>query len=82
MQRSPGITRGAHGGGTVGKSTVRFPMVSLEFFIEPILGSTQPLIEMSTRHIYWEVKAAGAYGLQPYSLHLPIVLKSRNFILL
>ena len=26
------------------------------------LGSTQPLIEMSTRNISWGVKAAGAYG--------------------
>ena len=26
------------------------------------LGSTQPLTEMSNRHLTWEVKAAGAYG--------------------
>jgi hypothetical protein len=26
------------------------------------LGSTQPLTEMNTRNISWEVKAAGAYG--------------------
>jgi hypothetical protein len=26
------------------------------------LGSIQTLTEMSTRDIYWEVKAAGAYG--------------------
>ena len=26
------------------------------------LGLTQPLIEMSTRKISWQVKAAGAYG--------------------
>ena len=26
------------------------------------LGLTQPLTEMSTRNIYWGVKAAGAYG--------------------
>ena len=39
---------------------VRFPMVSLEFFINVILpaalmalGSTQPLTEMSTRNISW-----------------------------
>jgi hypothetical protein len=45
---------------------VRFPMVSSEFFIDIILpaalwprGSTQPLTEMSTRNISWEVKAAG-----------------------
>jgi len=57
-------------------------MVLLEHLIELILGSTQPLIEMSTRNIYWEVKAAGAYGLQPYHLHVPIVLKSGNLNLL
>jgi hypothetical protein len=27
-----------------------------------VLGLTQPLIEMSTRHISWRVKAAGTYG--------------------
>jgi hypothetical protein len=47
----------------------RFPMLSLEFFIDIILpgrtmalGLTQPLTEMSTRNITWGVKAAGAYG--------------------
>ena len=37
-------------------SRVRFPMVSLGFFIDIILsalGSTQPLTEMSTRNISW-----------------------------
>ena len=34
------------------------------------LGSTQPLTEMSTRNISWGVKAAGAYGWQPYHLHV------------
>jgi hypothetical protein len=37
------------------------------------LGSTQPLTEMSTRNISWEVKAAGACGWQHYHLHVPIV---------
>jgi hypothetical protein len=27
-----------------------------------VLGSTQPLTEMSTRNISWGVSAAGAYG--------------------
>jgi len=43
-----------------GRSRVRFPIVSLEFFIDIILpaalwtwGSTQPLTEMSTRNISW-----------------------------
>jgi hypothetical protein len=39
------------------------------------LGSTHPLTEMSTRNISWWVKATGAYGSQPYHLHVPIALK-------
>jgi hypothetical protein len=63
-----------------GRSRVRFPMVSVEFFIGIILvgrtmalGSTQPLTEMSTRNISCGVNAAGAYGW-PDHLHVPIVL--------
>jgi len=37
------------------------------------LGSTQPLTEISTRVISWRVQSAGAYGWQPYHLHVPIV---------
>jgi hypothetical protein len=44
----------------VGRSWVRFPMVSLKFFIDIILpaaimflGLTQPLAEMSSRNIRW-----------------------------
>jgi len=37
------------------------------------LGLTQPLTEMSTGNIYWGVKTTGAYGWQPYHLHVPIV---------
>jgi len=40
------------------------------------LGLTQSLTEMSTRNISWWVKVAGAWGWQPYHLHVPIVLKS------
>jgi len=46
------------------------------------LGSTQPLTEMSTRNISWGAKAAGAYGRQPYHLHVPIVMKSESLNLL
>jgi hypothetical protein len=33
-------------------------------------------------NISWEVKVAGAYGLQPYHLHVLIVLKSGSLNLL
>jgi len=46
------------------------------------LGLTQPLTEMSTRNISRGVKAAGAYGWQPYHLHVLIVLKSGSLNLL
>jgi hypothetical protein len=46
------------------------------------LGLTQPLTEMSTRNIYWGVKAAGVYGRQPYHLQVPTVLKSGSLNLL
>jgi len=58
-------------------------MVSLEFFIDLMaMGATQPPTEMSTRNISWGVKAAGAYGWQPYHLQVSIVLKSGNLNLL
>ena len=53
-------------------------MVSLEFFIwnnPPGRTMTESLTEMSTRNISWGVKAAGAWGWQPYHLHVPTVLK-------
>jgi len=46
------------------------------------LGSTQPLTEISTRHISWGVKVAGACGWQPYHLHVLSVLKSGSLNLL
>jgi hypothetical protein len=46
------------------------------------LGLTQPLTEMSTRNSSWRVKAVGAYGWQPYQIHVPIVLKSGSLNLL
>ena len=49
-----------------GRSWVRFPMVSLEFFIDIILpaalrtgGLTQPLTEKSTRNISLGLNVAG-----------------------
>jgi hypothetical protein len=47
-----------------------------------ILGSTQPLREMSTRNISWGVKAVGAYGRQRNHLHVPTILISRSLNLL
>ena len=46
------------------------------------LGLTQPLTEMSTNNISCGVKVAGAWGWQPYHLHVSIVLKSEIFNLL
>jgi len=46
------------------------------------LGLTQPLTEMSTRNLSWAIKAAGAYGWQPYHLHVPTVMKPGNVSLL
>ena len=46
------------------------------------LGSTQPLTGMSTRNISWGVKTAGAYGWQPYHLHVQIFLKFESLKLL
>jgi hypothetical protein len=49
-----------------GRSRVRFPMVSLEFFADSASGRTmapgsnQPLTEMSTRNTSWWAKAAVA----------------------
>jgi hypothetical protein len=40
-----------------------------------VVGPTQPLTEMSTRSISWGVKATGAWGWQPWHLHVLIVLK-------
>ena len=43
-----------------------FPIVSMEFFIDNpsgrtiALGSTHPLTVMSTRVVFWRVRAAGA----------------------
>jgi hypothetical protein len=53
---------GAVGLGTApraGRSRVRLPNVSLEFFTEDV-GSKQPLKEMSTRDVCLRIKAAGA----------------------
>jgi hypothetical protein len=46
------------------------------------LGSIQSLTEMRTSNISWGVKAAGAYGWQPYHLNVPTVLKSGSLKLL
>ena len=46
------------------------------------LGLTQPLTEMSTRNISYEVKASGVYRWQPNHLHVPTVLKSGSLNLL
>ena len=47
-----------------------------------VLGSTQPLTEMSTRNISWWVKEASASGWQLYHLHALTVLKYGSLKLL
>ena len=89
--RSYTKTRGAGGWGTAlqaGRSRVRFPMVSLDFFIDIILPvGLWPwgwliLKQKWVPEMFPGVKAAGAYGWQPYHLHVPIVLKSGSLNLL
>jgi hypothetical protein len=46
------------------------------------LGLTQPLTEMSTGNISWEVKVADAYGWQPYHIHMTNILKYTSLNLL
>jgi len=46
------------------------------------LSSTKPLNRQVYPKYFLEVKAAGALGWQPYSIHLLIVLKSGNLTLL
>ena len=46
------------------------------------LQLTQPLTEISTRNISWGDKGGQCVGLQPYHLHVPIVLKSGSLKLL
>jgi hypothetical protein len=46
-----------------------------------VLRLTQPLTEMSTRNIFWGVKAAGVFGW-PHHLHVLIVMKSGSLKLL
>ena len=41
-----------------------------------VLGSTQPLTEMSSRNISWGVKAICVLGWHPYQIHVRTVLKS------
>ena len=47
-----------------------------------MVAGTQQLTEMSTKNIFWGVKAAGALDLQPYHPHVPTVLKSGSLSLL
>jgi hypothetical protein len=86
-----GARGGAVGWGTAlqaRRSWIRFPMVSLEFFIDTIFPTAlRPWVWLSSnRNEYQEyflgVKAAGAYGWQPYDLHVPTVLKSGSLNLL
>jgi hypothetical protein len=85
------IKRGAAGWGTVlhiGKSRVRFPLVSLEFFIDIILPAALWLLgrfsfkQKREPGIFPGGKAGWCLGLQPYHLHVPTVMKSGSLNLL
>ena len=92
MSQTMGARGSAVGWGTAlqtRRSRVQFPMVSLDFSIDIILpaaiwpwGQLSLLTEMSTGNVSWGVKAAGAYGWQPYHLQVPTVLKSGSLSLL
>jgi hypothetical protein len=76
------------GGGNArlaGRSRVRLPMVSLEFFIDVILPTAlcpyDRLTEIIRRNISWG-KGGRWVRLKPYHLHVPIVLKSGSLNLL
>ena len=70
-----------------GRSWVRFPMVSLEFFVDIFLlavlwprGLTQPLTEMSTRNISWGCKGSRCVGKTtwlPYCANCLEILESQ-----
>jgi hypothetical protein len=59
-----------------GSSRVRFPILSLEFFIDILpaalwpRGSAHPLTEISTRNISWGDKAVGADNLITFMCRL------------
>jgi len=69
-----------------GRSLVRFPMVSLGFFIDIIFAAAwkQSLTQISTRYtcISGGVKAVAAYCWQPHHFHVPILSKSGSLELL
>jgi len=46
------------------------------------VGLTQPLNRNEYQEYFLGLKAAGAWGLQPSHLHVPIVHKSENLIFL
>jgi hypothetical protein len=48
-------------------------LLSSSFGRTMALVLTQLLTEMSARNISWGVKAASAYGWQPYRLHVPTI---------
>ena len=67
-----------------GRSRVRFPIVSLKFFIDKILGLnvalgfTQPLIWMSTRNICWRRPVLRADHLTTCMCRLSWILGASN----
>jgi hypothetical protein len=76
---------GAVGWGTAlqtGRSRLRFPIMSVEFFThcDPGVDSASKISEY--QEYFLGVKAAGVYCWQPYHLHVPIVYKPGSLSLL
>jgi hypothetical protein len=73
-----------------GSTRVRFPMVSLEFFIDktyrhhygPGVDSASNRIEYQEYFLEGGRYSGGAYGWQPYHIHVPTVTKSGSLNLL
>jgi hypothetical protein len=65
------------------RSRFRFPMVSLEFFIDIILPGVDSAFNRNEYQKYFlGGKGGRCVGLKPYHLHVPIILKSgvRNLL--
>ena len=80
-----GVHSGTVGWGTVqqaGRSQIWFPMLSLKFFMDNPSGVDSASYRNEYQEYFLGVKVAGAYGWQPYHLHVLTVLKTGSLNLL